>query len=267
MYGSTSSPQLFSDFALFQPCTESQDTALYLLVPCSVLLSVPILGLGGSAGCWQHTHQYCCSQPPLGALHTSPALCEHVQGLLAEVADALLSQHSHGQGHSSENWNRNLPREKKNASDCLEALCIHCPEAERVDGQVSPQWLKDFRGSFAEGWCVMLGKASRHSGENITDFWMYRLAPEDVTREKCGSLAREAKWKLKCVCACMKEGFSDTFFHFSYTQVSLFHYSQKGVTVSKAITSISCRYVPLTMSLCYRFPVRTHCLSHHSCSE
>lgn len=102
----------------------------------------------------------------------------------------------------------------------------------------------------------MLGKASRHSGESISSFWgkhhfwMYCLAPEDVTTKKCDSLASEAKWNLKHVCACMEEGFSDIFFHFSYTQVSVFHFSQKGVTVSKAIISISCRDVPLTMSLC-----------------
>lgn len=137
-----------------------------------------------------------------------------------------------------------------------------------VDGQASPQWLKGCSCLVAEGRCVILekssrhsGKASRHSGENITHFWLYCLAPKDVTTEKCwqDSLAREAKWKPKRVCACREEGFSDIFFHFSHSQVSLFHYSQKGVTVSQAMTSISCRSLPLIMSLCC-----THFLSGHT---
>lgn len=83
-------------------------------------------GLGGSAGCWQHTRQYRCSQPALGALHASP-VCEHVQELLAGVPCSPSTAMGRDTGLRIET--KTSPG-KKPVSNCLEVPCIHCPEAD-----------------------------------------------------------------------------------------------------------------------------------------
>lgn len=103
-------------------------------------------------------------------------------GLLAEVADALLSQHSHGQGHRSEHWNKNLPRKK--SLNNLEIPCVQSPEAD-WHGLASLQWLKD------PGQLRICWRKTRHSGEGVRHFRLDCLTPEDMAIEKYASLAVE----------------------------------------------------------------------------
>lgn len=234
--------QLFSDFALFQPCTESQGMAFYLPEPCSVLpLRCPSWGLGRLS----RQHHYCCSQP---ALHASPG-CEHVPGLLAEVADALLSH----RGLRIET--KTSPgRKKPHISNCLEVLCIHCPEADNSGwAGFSP---------VTQGLQLLIcWRKMCHSGESITSLWGKHHVILGKTLSTFGCTAWHPRmWQQRNVIAWQERPSENRNMSvlawksdsqiFSFTSLTIkFPYSQKGVTVLKAITSISCRCLPLTMCL------------------
>lgn len=130
MYGSTSSPQLFSDSALFQLCTKSQGTAFYLLVPCSVL------PLSAHPGGWV-AQQVAGSTPTSAAALSLPwELCTHhlcvsmYRGCLMRWQMPCSPSTDMGRDIVLRIETETSPgKKKKNVSNCLEVLCIHCPEA------------------------------------------------------------------------------------------------------------------------------------------
>lgn len=115
---------------LLQPHTERQDTALCLLVPCNLF---PLRWPSPSPGWWwpilQHTHQYCCSQPVLWALHAQCVCVATYGGCSLRWQMPCSPSMAMGRDTGLNIETKSSPGHK--SSNRLEMPCVHSPEADK----------------------------------------------------------------------------------------------------------------------------------------
>lgn len=270
VYNSASSPCSFFLIlhveALLQPCTESQGTSFSLLVPCNLL---PLRWQSPSHGCLSVTQVTCSTHTSIAALSLRCELCARnarvrqatYRALLAEVTDALVSQHSRGQGHRSEHWNKNLPRKK-----IIWKCPVFIPQRQITAHRLaSLQRLKD------PGQLRICWKKTRHSGEGIKHFRLECLTPENTAIEKYASLAaghcKRGQVKTE-MCPCLyKRGILKCFLPLLSHACFLFPLwsTQSSCLISNNLNQLQ-MFASDNIFMLHTFPVRTCRLSHHSYS-